>query len=169
MKKHQNLTFKRCSKVDLKEVNRLAWIIWPSAFKDILTMEQIDYMLKWMYDMDKLNQQFEKGHVFFLAKQLHENVGFVGVEPNFPAEGKLRIHKIYLNPAHQGKRIGKWMMEQTEQFAKELNLKFLHLNVNRFNNAVTFYEKGGFKTIETEDIDIGNGFFMNDFVMEKRL
>jgi hypothetical protein len=38
--------------------------------------------------------------------------------------------------------------------------------VNRYNKAKDFYEKAGFKIIETVDIEIGNGFYMNDYVME---
>jgi ribosomal protein S18 acetylase RimI-like enzyme len=38
--------------------------------------------------------------------------------------------------------------------------------VNRHNRALHFYEKQGFKIIREEDIDIGSGYFMNDYVME---
>ena len=44
----------------------------------------------------------------------------------------------------------------------------LELNVNRYNkNALQFYTKQGFAIIKEEDIAIGKGFFMNDFVMQK--
>jgi ribosomal protein S18 acetylase RimI-like enzyme len=43
------------------------------------------------------------------------------------------------------------------------------VNVNRHNKALHFYEKYGFKIIREEDIDIGEGYFMNDYVMELKL
>jgi ribosomal protein S18 acetylase RimI-like enzyme len=49
------------------------------------------------------------------------------------------------------------------------NAKALQLQVNRFNKAKEFYEKLGFTVIKTADFDIGNGYFMNDYVMEKKL
>jgi ribosomal protein S18 acetylase RimI-like enzyme len=47
--------------------------------------------------------------------------------------------------------------------------KALQLNVNRNNKAIDFYKKHGFEIIREEDNDIGEGFFMNDFVMEKKI
>ena len=61
------------------------------------------------------------------------------------------------------------MMEQIQELALANNLVRLHLNVNKFNDAVQFYERAGFVTIKEEDIDIGQGYFMNDYVMVKDL
>jgi ribosomal protein S18 acetylase RimI-like enzyme len=47
--------------------------------------------------------------------------------------------------------------------------KNLLLNVNRENPALGFYKKKGFEVIKTEDIDIGNGYFMNDYVMRLKV
>jgi len=165
----ESLMFNRCSIEDLERVSILAEEIWPISFAKILSPAQIEYMLEWMYSADQLKTQFLSGHLFYLAKMDDIEVGFVGLEPNHPEMDHLRIHKIYLHPKHQGKKIGKWMTEQVEVLAKNLKLKYLHLNVNRHNTAVDFYLKCGFKTIDTEDIDIGNGYFMNDFIMRKKL
>lgn len=169
MESHQNLTFNKCFKPHLSEITELAAIIWPPAFKEILTEEQSKFMLEWMYKTETLEQQVEKGHLFYIAKDEGANIGFVGLQPDFPEKGKLRIHKIYLSQNCQGKQIGKWMMDQVIELAKGMSLDFLHLNVNRYNNATEFYKKAGFEILFSEDIDIGDGFFMNDYVMEKKL
>ena len=44
----------------------------------------------------------------------------------------------------------------------------LELNVNRYNKALVFYEKMGFRTIREEDVPIGP-YWMNDYVMCKQL
>ena len=80
-----------------------------------------------------------------------------------------KIHKIYLLPETQGKGIGKSVIESIGKLAVENNSSSLFLNVNRFNKALHFYEKTGFKIIDEVDIEIGNDYLMEDYVMEKRL
>lgn len=165
----ENLTFYKCLKSDLGDISQLASIIWPPAFKEILTAEQSKFMLEWMYNLNTLENQIDNGHLFFLMKDNQQNIGFVGLQPDFPEKGKLRIHKIYLSPECQGKKYGAWMMNQVEEQAQNMSLNYLHLNVNRQNKATDFYKKGGFEILYSEDIEIGNGYFMNDFVMQKKL
>ncbi len=52
--------------------------------------------------------------------------------------------------------------------AKE-GLKYIELNVNRYNSAVGFYEAMGFSRIKSEDNFIGAGFYMNDYVYRLEL
>ncbi len=169
MLKQEELSFFKCSKNELLRINKLAHVIWPQTFKPILTDMQIAYMLDWMYKVEKLEKQYDNGHLFFLVKYLETDIGFVGLQPNFPEKNKLRIHKIYLDPDYHGKKIGKWMMDQIEILAVQLSQQFLQLNVNRHNKAVQFYQQNGFTILHSEDLDIGHGFYMNDFVMEKKL
>ncbi|MDC1194150.1 GNAT family N-acetyltransferase [Crocinitomicaceae bacterium] len=164
-----NLTFYKCLKSDLEEISKLASVIWPSAFKEILSEDQSKFMLEWMYNIETLEKKMDNGHLFYLTKETQTNVGFVGLQPDFPEKGKLRIHKIYLSQEYHGKGIGIWMMDQVEKLAQTMSLNYLHLNVNRYNKATEFYKKGGFEILFSEDIDIGNGYFMNDFVMQKKL
>lgn len=164
-----NLTFNTCLPNELEQITKLAHQIWPYTFTKILSEEQIQYMLNWMYNLEHLQKQLTEGHLFYLARKETELIGFAGLERNYPSEGCLRIHKLYLLPSQQGKNLGKWMMNQIEEIAKENDLDQLHLNVNRFNPAVYFYSKMGFDILGEEDIDIGHGFFMNDFVMRKSL
>ena len=48
----------------------------------------------------------------------------------------------------------------------ENNQKAIFLNVNKYNNAIHFYMKQGFTKVKDEVIDIGNGYVMDDYVME---
>ncbi len=63
----------------------------------------------------------------------------------------------------------KKLLETVETVAKSMGAENLILNVNRKNKAKTFYEKNGFAVVREEDIDIGKGYFMNDYIMEKTL
>ena len=79
------------------------------------------------------------------------------------------LHKIYVLPDEQGKNVGKQLLDYIISDIKAAGATSLQLNVNRFNKALHFYEKQGFKILREEDIDIGSGFFMNDYVMEKKI
>lgn len=150
-------------------VHDLAHEIWPHTFKDILTKNQISYMLDWMYDPSTLSDQIMTGHLFYVLREFNVPKGFIGLEPNFPDAEVLRIHKLYVLPDQQGKGFGRTLLNQAIDVAFDLDLKRLHLNVNRFNNAVKFYEYVGFKIIGEEDIDIGKGYLMEDYIMELQL
>lgn len=159
---------------DLRLVNRdevliiqdLAKQIWPHTFKDILSQEQIGYMLNKMYDSSVLMNQIDLGHQFYTLNYKNRAVAFIGIEQNYPVIGSLRIHKIYILPEYQGFGIGKSLVSEAKRIARSNGLTTLNLNVNRFNNAVDFYKYLGFEIKKTEDIDIGNGFLMEDYVME---
>ena len=72
-------------------------------------------------------------------------------------------------PTAQGKGVGKLLLAEVERLAKENQSKTVSLNVNRFNNAYDFYLKNSYKKTQEIDISIGQGFLMEDYVMEKKL
>jgi len=155
---------------DIPIIQDIAHATWPSTFEEILSKQQIEYMLEMMYSTESLIEQIEtKKHLFFLAKENKSPLGFVSVELNYQNELKSKIHKIYMLPKAQGKGIGKILMQKAEELAQENNQKSITLNVNRFNKALNFYEKLGYKNSKTENIQIGNGYLMEDFVLEKQL
>lgn len=155
---------------ELPEIQRIAYQTWPMTFGDILSPKQIDYMLDWMYSIPSLTAQIEeKGHVFLLIKENEEWLGYVSYELNYNNEPNTKIHKIYLLPASQGKGAGAALIRKVAEIATDNHNSALLLNVNRYNKAVGFYEKMGFNIVGSEDIDIGDGFLMQDYIMAKPL
>jgi ribosomal protein S18 acetylase RimI-like enzyme len=127
-------------------------------------------MLEMLYSLGSLTEHVEsKNHVFLLAKEGDEALGFASYELNYSQQSKTKIHKIYILPSSQGMGIGKLLINRIIEIARSIGNEFLSLNVNRNNKAVEVYKKLGFEIIKEEDIDIGNGFYMNDFVMEKSI
>ena len=151
---------------ELSIVHEIAHATWPDTFKDILSQDQILYMLNWMYNLKQLESQFNQGHQFFVAEVDGKPVGFIGIEPDYPEKGLAKIHKIYILPNQQGLGIGKKLIEFVKDIALQSDMKGLLLNVNRFNKAVDFYKVIGFKILFEENIDIGNGYLMEDYVMQ---
>ncbi|MDA7580146.1 GNAT family N-acetyltransferase [Crocinitomicaceae bacterium] len=150
-------------------VHKLAHDIWPKAFRNIISSDQINYMLDWMYDINTLEEQVQTGHLFYVVKEDGVAKGFIGLEPNYPDIEILRIHKFYVLPECQGKGMGRVLFNKSVDVAFDLDLSTLHLNVNRFNPSVEFYKHLGFKVVAEEDIDIGRDYFMEDYIMELNL
>ncbi|MBI1838262.1 MAG: GNAT family N-acetyltransferase [Flavobacteriia bacterium] len=153
----------------ISRVQSIALKTWPDTFKNILSEAQIKYMLDWMYNTETLSNQVLKGHYFVILKSNGLDLGFIGFQSNYPENNISKIHKIYVLPEAQGLGVGKKLIEYTEDFLKNTATTSLLLNVNRYNSATEFYKKLGFKIIKEENIDIGNGYFMEDFVMEKNI
>jgi diamine N-acetyltransferase len=139
---------------------------WRPTYGNLLTEEQSVFMLSMMYSEDSLRKQFSNS-TFLILFFDEKPMGFSCFE--IVDNQYAKLHKIYFLPETQGKGFGKLMIEQVSELAQEKGAKSLVLNVNRHNKAKNFYEKLGFIIDSEEDIDIGNGFWMNDFVMKKML
>lgn len=156
----------KINKNQLPIVKDLAYAIWPSTYGEILSSEQLNYMLDNFYSLENLENQMNTGQIFELLLEDNNVVGFVAYEFNCKETGLLKIHKIYLLPETQGKGFGKFMIDEVVKIAKNNHQKGVFLNVNKYNTAKLFYEKLGFKITKEEVIDIGNDYVMDDFVME---
>lgn len=150
-------------------IKELAHQIWPVTYKDILSNEQLFYMLELFYNEEALKQNIIHNHQFILMKENEKCIGFADYELNYQSESTTRIHKIYLLPETQGKGYGKLMIEFIENKAIENNNLKLSLNVNKYNKAQFFYKKVGFKIAFEEDVALDFGYLMEDFRMEKIL
>ncbi|WP_456312598.1 GNAT family N-acetyltransferase [Pseudomonas shirazensis] len=163
------ITISEATLNDLKLIQEIAYKTWPLTYGEILSKEQLDYMLNLIYSDEALTEQYEKKEqLFYLVSNSESTLGFIGIEHNYKNGAVTRIHKIYLLPETQGKGIGKIVIEEIVKLALQNNSTALSLNVNRFNNALRFYQKLGFEVTDEVNIDIGNGYLMEDYVMEKR-
>jgi diamine N-acetyltransferase len=148
----------------LPTIKNLANIIWPVTYSEIITQQQVDYMMELMYSTAALQKQLQNGHRFIIAYEADKPVAFAAYASKDNQPFIYHLHKIYILPTEQGKGIGKSLMNYIKDDIAPANT--LQLNVNRKNKALQFYQKMGFTIISEEDIDIGNGFYMNDYVME---
>ena len=149
-------------------IRELTFRVWPQTYASILSQEQIDYMLEMMYSESSLKKQMTEGGCQFII--IYENGNPVGFASYSEEETqRWKLNKIYVLQNQQGKGTGKHMINYIIEEIKKQNANSLYLQVNRYNNAKTFYEKLGFAEIDFINLDIGNGYFMNDYVMEKKL
>jgi GNAT superfamily N-acetyltransferase len=155
---------------DLQIIQDLAHEIWPHAYGDILSVAQLQYMLDKMYSLASLQHQLlDSLHSFILVFDDKVPVGFASFSPKKEDPSIFHLYKIYVLPRQQGTGTGKMLLEYIISRIKEMGATSLELNVNRHNKARYFYEKQGFLVKKEVDIDIGQGFFMNDYIMQLKL
>lgn len=163
------IEIEKCSFENLAVVKKIAYLTWPTCYKNIISKEQIEYMLDMIYSMNALEKQVtEKNHHFILAKEKENYIGFASFELNAEPE-KTKLHKLYVLPDIQGKNVGSSLLYFIEKQATKELQQAIFLNVNKMNTAIAFYKRHGFSITKEVVIDIGNGFVMDDFIMQKEL
>jgi ribosomal protein S18 acetylase RimI-like enzyme len=160
-------TIRKATAEDIPLIRELCFKVWPQTYASIVSQEQIDYMLDKMYSVESLQKQMDAGSQFIFVCEEEEPVGFAAYFEKLSSVFKL--DKIYVLPSQQGKGTGRFVIDHIVDEIKRKGATALRLQVNRDNKAKNFYERLGFVIIEEKDFDIGNGFFMNDYVMEKKL
>lgn len=154
---------------DIPSIQDIANKTWPEAYGSIISDAQISYMLNKMYNKGELLSQFQQGYSFLMAEEDSKDLGFAVFSIIDSANRIFKLHKLYVLPDTHGKGVGKLLINEVVNLARRAGGVSLELNVNRDNKATTFYERAGFNVKETVDLDIGNGFVMNDYVMQKAL
>lgn len=158
----QDLKLISASVKDIDTINRLAVLIWNQYYIDIISQNQINYMLDLMYSSENLLEKIiNKNEEFYLIEKQNNYIGFLSVQNK--RENSWFLNKFYINQDFASKGIGSKILNELK---KMLSIEKLFLTVNRRNfKSINFYFKNGFKIDHVEDFDIGNGFVMNDFVM----
>lgn len=164
------MVIRKATVEDIPLINKLAWEVFPATYQSILTREQIEYMMEWMYSYENLHRQMEnEGHVFFLACDADEALGYVSVRQE--TDDLFHLEKIYIKPCCQKMHLGKKLFERAISAIKEVHPEpcRMELNVNRQNPALGFYEHLGMEKVREGDFPIGDGFYMNDYIMGMNL
>jgi ribosomal protein S18 acetylase RimI-like enzyme len=163
------IAIRQAKATDFSLIRKIAFSTWPATYGEILSTEQLRFMLNKFYSLENLKLNVEQNQLFYIISEFEIPLGFLGIEHYFEGNPITKIHKIYVLSNNQGKGIGKLAIDFVIKSALENQNNKIILNVNRFNNAVLFYQKMNFKIVQEIDIVIGNGYLMEDFVMEMSL
>lgn len=160
---------KKATVSEIPDILAIAKATWEPTYREILTKAQIDYMYDEIYTPASLEKQmFELGHVFLVLYVADAAIGYASYSSKNGTNEIFKVHKLYVHPDYQGQKYGRTLVVSVEKEVKELGAAVLELNVNRYNPAIRFYERCGYKQAREEDIPMGE-FWMNDFVMRKEL
>lgn len=185
----------KASGEDIMCIHDLAQVVFRHTYREILSPEQMEYMMDWMYSPANLQKQLDEGHVYYIAYRDGEPCGYVSVQHEGIADdGHLLFHlqKIYVLPSEQGHGLGRAMFDRAVAHVREAVLAReaahvqevaggcteecvegcvegcgarIELNVNRNNPSIGFYHHLGLRILRQGDFHIGNGYYMNDYIM----
>jgi N-acetylglutamate synthase-like GNAT family acetyltransferase len=161
------MQFRKAVISDIPVIQQIAEKAWRPTYSHILSEEQTIYMLDMMYGTEVLMKQINSQIAFFLAVDEDLVIGYFAME--ITELSKMKLHKIYLDPDQKSKGAGTKIIEFIKDVAFKAGVRQIELNVNKFNSAVQFYEKIGFFRAKEMVLDIGNGYVMDDYVMQLNL
>jgi len=155
---------------DIPALIRLAQTIWRQYYGNIITGEQIEYMLARRYDAAAIGQQIRHASAWWDKLTLGgELVAFAASAPGREA-GELKIDQLYVRHDLRGRGFGGALIAHIERRAQTAGCSRLYLQVNRNNSsAIAAYLHRGFRVAEAAKFDIGAGFIMDDYIMTKDL
>ena len=153
---------------DADAVSALARIVWQATYPPLISQAQIDAMLADRYAPQRIREQLDDPRqAWWVARLDSALAGFAHARLD---EGGCKLDKLYVHPERQRRGIGAALLREVEAWARTQQAGRLWLQVNRGNaQAIRAYEKYGFRIIESRVFDIGNGFVMDDHLMEKLL
>ncbi|MCY0967571.1 GNAT family N-acetyltransferase [Chryseobacterium wangxinyae] len=159
----------KATEKDIPLIQDLAKRSWENAYAEILSREQMKYMLENMYSETEISLHLKNpNYHYYLVFDEVLNLfdGFLGYENHYENQ-TTKLHRIYLVPESKGKGLGKKTLEFLNEKVKKSGDSRIILNVNKYNSAKNFYKSQGFEIYKETVIDVGNGFVMDDFLMEK--
>lgn len=154
---------------DAERVSALAREIWLAHYPDIIGIEQIEYMLRQRYDPAIIRAELQRDDLWWDKLLLGDDImAFSSYFLSGP--GEMKLDKLYVRQESQRHGYGGMLIDRTCRVAQERGCLRLVLAVNKHNrNAIAAYRKYGFEVRDTAVKDIGGGFVMDDYLMEKRL
>jgi ribosomal protein S18 acetylase RimI-like enzyme len=161
-------TIRPATETDIPLLRDLAQRIWRECYPGIITMEQIEFMLGWMYSEEEIRRQIRAGVTWEIVEHEGGAIGFLSF--SLEGDGRVKLHKMYLLPARQRGGLGQQLLAHVCERAAALGAREVWMQVNKRNErAIGAYLRAGFRIAEEATFDIGNGFVMDDYLMAKAL
>lgn len=160
------MTIRPATESDIPLLRDLAQRIWRECYPGIITPEQIEFMLGWMYAEGKIRDELRAGVTWEVVEEDGTAVGFLSFGRE--ADGRVKLHKMYVLPARQRRGIGQQLLAHVCESARALGATAVWLQVNKRNErAIGAYLKAGFRIEKEAVFDIGGGFVMDDYLLAK--
>ena len=152
------------SLTEIEQVSSLAREIWQEHYLPIIGEKQVEYMLSNFQSVMAIEQQIKDGYEYYLLIDNDSPVGYMsyGFESNY-----IFLSKLYVLSSSRGKGVGKKAIQYIVDSVKKSKLDFIRLTVNKNNlQSIAAYRKIGFIVASEQVKPIGNGFVMDDYVLE---
>jgi len=162
-----SVTIRAAAAADIPLLRELAEQTWRASYDGIISPEQMDFMLGWMYSAEQIAQELRDGVVWEIAELAEAPVAFLSLT----LEGdEAKLNKLYVLPEQQGRGIGAELLRHIETLAASRGARSIWLQVNKRNErARRVYERAGYIVERASVFEIGGGFVMDDFILRREL
>lgn len=154
---------------DVPLLASLARQVWTEHYTPLLGNAQVKYMLHTFQSAGSIqNAIVKEGMVYYLLCRADgEPVGYCAWKTE---DSSLFLSKLYILKPYRGKGFARVVLQRLEAIGGENRADRIVLTVNRYNTAsIAVYKALGFSILREQVTDIGDGFVMDDFVLEKKL
>ena len=152
---------------DIQDTARLAQMIWREHFTPIIGEKQVDYMLDKFQSAPAIAEQIRQGYLYFALMSDNRQIGYTAFRID---DDTLFLSKLYIQKEFRGRGYARIVLDKAEDTAKKNTKPVIRLTCNKNNaNSLAVYKKLGFLTVREEKTDIGSGFFMDDYILEKQI
>lgn len=146
-------------------IETLAKEIWTEYYTSIIGIQQVVYMLNKFQSIAAIESQIDEGFEYFIIEIKGLSIGYLSVKKE---NSSLFLSKIYLSRSFRGLGYGKATLLFVENHARSNGLKKIRLTVNKNNTgSIKAYVNFGFVRVDDVVMDIGGGYVMDDYVLEK--
>jgi ribosomal protein S18 acetylase RimI-like enzyme len=158
------------SEADFATIKGLGETIWRTHYSTMISLEQIECMLADRYTPEKLRRYLNSATCWMDILRIDDVPAGYCSCAHTAKPGEMKLEQLYLLQEHRRKGLGGFMLRHMENRARSQGLQSIYLQVNKGNrDSIAVYRKFGFTVREEACFDIGGGFVMDDYVMEKRL
>lgn len=145
------------------EICEMANKIWNEHYSEILSQEQIDYMLQKFQSPGAIGSQLEHGYEYYVLSVDGQDIGYMCF---INEQEEMYLSKLYIFDTFRGNGYGRYAFDFLKDICRKNGLKTIRLNVNKNNkDSIAAYNKIGFSVVKDEVNDIGGGYVMDDYVM----
>lgn len=140
--------------------------LWVEHYTPILPQGQPEYMVDKFQSEPAIRHQVEsEGYQYFWLIQDGRPAGYTAIQPQ--KDGSLFLSKIYVDKAYRRNGLASMAVERFRNLCREKGYTKLWLTVNRLNQgSIAAYKKLGFIKTRSQVADIGQGYVMDDDIME---
>ena len=154
------------TEADIPLLRDLAQRIWRACYPGIISHEQIEFMLGWMYSEDEIRRQLRGYFTWEIVEEDGAAAGFLSF--SLEDDARVKLHKMYVLPERQRRGIGQRLLAHVCERACALGARDVWMQVNKRNErAIAAYLKAGFHIESEAEFGIGGGFVMDDYLMSR--
>ena len=149
---------------DFRQLEPFAASIWEQHYTPIIGADQVAFMLNKYQSTQAMFDQFSAGYKYVVVICGDQKAGYFAYDSK--AEKEVFISKLYIHKDFRRRGLGRRILDFIAKEARALGCKAMTLSVNKDNsNSIQFYIAYGFQTIKAQKVAIGEGFYMDDYVM----